>query len=120
MVYLVCNSCKVQYHSQTLAVGDDYVPQYPECPKCGRYGIETDIICWPSDEMTVRARLAADRLGLLNILKAHVLALIEEIQRNGGMSMESFTRLETMKEIVTGSRFLDIGDTNATRPDQTP
>ena len=116
MIWMICQPCRVSYHSTCLPIGDEYVPQFPECPKCGEMGAETDIIYLGTAELKLAATLASRRLALLNILKAHILQLIEEIERNGGLREESFGRLEKMKTMINDPKLLTTGETDAARP----
>ena len=109
MIWMICQPCRVSYHSTCLPIGDENVPQFPECPKCGEMGAETDIIYLGTAELKLAATLASRRLALLNILKAHILQLIEEIERNGGLQPESLRRLEKISELVRSPEFLTTG-----------
>ena len=77
MVYMLCKDCRIAYSSPCLAVGDEYVPQRQNCPKCGKECEQTDIIYHADDQNELLRQKCARRQGLLNIIKAKYTNLYE-------------------------------------------
>ena len=77
MVWMICESCRISFHSQSLPVGDEYIPQRQLCPKCGKHCADTDIVYYSDDETADLLRRCASRLSTLNIIKAKYQRLYE-------------------------------------------
>lgn len=77
MVYMICEPCRIAFHSASLPVGDEYIPQRQNCPACGQYCQETDIVYYADPETDDLRRRCSSRLTTLNIIKAKYQRLYE-------------------------------------------